>query len=175
MLFLVVDRIGCSPASHKPKQKNWLGNFPKSLRGFGLKQTLPAVFTALAVCLGYVGALSMPGPSSGSTSSAPAEPSFENSKTDFISIAVFEGAKVRGYISFRVAFSISDADRVPEVGFIASDIAIRTRLTVSDIGTNLPALAKKLESKIKTHLEGKFPAEQVKSIQIADFGFDARI
>jgi hypothetical protein len=145
------------------------------LRGTNLRQTIPAFLAAFAVCAGYSSA----GPIAGlfvrkAQSQLPVF-SFEEAKSDFISVAVFEGNKVRGYLSFRIAFSISDTDRVPEVGYLASDYAIRSKFSLADIRANLPGLSKKLEREIKSHVEGILPAELVNSVRIADFGFDARI
>lgn len=133
------------------------------------------ILSIAAVCLGYVGATYW-----SSFDSGDAEPEipvvlFEGAKTDFISVAIFDGEKVKGYASFRVAFSISDAGRAAEVGYLASDVLIRRKLTMADLAAGLPALSKMIEGEIKAHVEGKLPAELVKSVQIADFGFDARV
>ncbi len=109
----------------------------------------------LAVSLGYVGASYWPTFASGQEDAKPAAIVFEGAKTDFISVAIFEGDKVKGYASFRVAFSISDAARAPEVGYLASDILIRRKLTMEDIAGGLPALSKLIEGEIKAHVEGK--------------------
>jgi hypothetical protein len=141
----------------------------------GLRQIIPVFLTTLAVCVGYVSAGPMAGMFIAKEDTPLPVVVFEDAKTDFISVAVFEGDKVRGYLSFRVAFSISNAERAPEVGYLASNAVMRKKLSIADIEGQLPAFSRKLESEIKTHVEGKLPAELVNSVRIADFGFDARI
>lgn len=140
-----------------------------------MRQIVPALLAALAVCIGYVIAGPIAGMLGGKAESPKPVITFEDAKTDFISVAVFEGDKVRGYLSFRVGFSISDAERAPEVGYLASNFAIRKKLSIADIDGQLPELSKKLEGEIKSHVEGKLPPELVNSVRIADFGFDARV
>lgn len=130
---------------------------------------------AIAVCLGYAGTGPVAGFLGGGTENPVPVSSFEDAKTDFISVAIFEGPKVRGYFSFRVAFSISDAARAPEIGYLASDIAIRKKLAVSDIGSSPKALSESFESDIKAQIGARIPADLVESVRVIDFGFDARI
>jgi hypothetical protein len=125
--------------------------------------------------LGYAGAKPIAGFFSSETESPIPVSFLEEAKTDFISVAIFEGKKVRGYFSFRVAFSISDAERAPEIGYLASDVAIRKALSVSDISMNTNALSEKFERAIKAQIEAKMPSDLVEEVKLVDFGFDARI
>ena len=80
-----------------------------------MRTVLLSASGTLAVCLGYAGAGAIIELMRGETEKPAPVSSFEDSKTDFISVAVFDGGKVSGYFSFRVAFSISDAARALEV------------------------------------------------------------
>ena len=140
-----------------------------------MKQIILPVAAATAVCLGYAGTGYIKAMASAKTESVLPEIFYEDAKTDFISIAVFEGAKVRGYVSFRVAFTISDKARIPEVGYLASDIAVRENLSIPDIGSPHSELSKRLEKDIKKQIKGKLPDETVESLKVVDFGFDARV
>lgn len=140
-----------------------------------MKNVLLSALSAMAVCLGYVGTGPIVGVISGKTESTQPVSTFDEAKTDFISVAVFDGGKVRGYLSFRVAFSISDSTRTAEVGYLASDVAIRKKLSMSEIGSSLPALSLKFEDDIKGQIESKLPASLVEGVRLIDFAFDARI
>lgn len=140
-----------------------------------MKQIIVPTSAAVAVCLGYVGAGKLSGFLNSQTESVSPAPAYSEAKTDFISVAVFEGAKVRGYVSFRLDFSVSEAARIPEVGHLASDIAVRRSLSVDDINSELPELSKNLEADIRAKIESKLPEGMIKDMKIIDFGFDQRI
>jgi hypothetical protein len=140
-----------------------------------LKVVLLSASAAIAVCLGYLCAGPIVSMMSGEAESTIPVSSFEDAKTDFISVAIFDGGKVRGYISFRVAFSISDESRTPEVGYLSSDIAMRQNFPISEIGTNLPAISKKFEHDIREQIASRLPANLVENVRVIDLAFDARI
>ena len=140
-----------------------------------MRPVLLSASASLAVCLGYAGAGPITELMRGETEKPAPVSSFEDSKTDFISVAVFDGGKVSGYFSFRVAFLISDAARALEVQYLASDISIRKKLSISQISSSLPALSREFEREIKSQIESRLPASLVESVRVIDFAFDARI
>lgn len=139
-----------------------------------MRQFIISVSTTAAVCLGYASTGPFAAATSGGSDNPTSVSAFEEAKTDFISVAVFDGEKVRGYLSFRVSFSISDAARAGEVGYLASDVSILNAPSFSAVNSNLTLLAKQFENDIKVKIGSALPANLVESVRIIDFAYDVR-
>ena len=106
---------------------------------------------------------------------APAE--FEDAKTDFISIAVFEEGSVQGYVSFRAELSVKSADLAPEASYLIAD-TIHRKLSVFSkiIGKQFkPKDAKLIEEPLLASLQDRLGKDQIASIKLVDIGYDKRI
>lgn len=114
----------------------------------------------------------------------PAEPeapansaSFEEIKTDFISIAVFKEGKVDGYITFRANIGLLNAAKIAEAGYVISDAIHRKLPEFSELFSNgfKSKDAALIEEPLLAALSDRLGKENVNSIKLTDLAYDKRV
>ncbi len=114
-----------------------------------------------------------------SAQAAPAETmeSGEPAKTDYITIEIFNGGVVTGYLSFRAVLTLGDPAEIGIAAYHIADVAHR------DLGklTRLVALpvtegaATQLRSFLFPALQTRMGAANISALEVVDVAFDRRI
>lgn len=101
--------------------------------------------------------------------------SYETVKTEFISVSVFEGGAVKGYLSFRMEVEIAEADRIAEVTYHTSDFMFRRNASYEELKDGRIDNSDKYKVAIENMIKNKFGDKLVKSLKITDYSFDLRL
>ncbi len=102
---------------------------------------------------------------------------FEETKTDFISIAVFRNGVVKGYLSFRAVLTLKDTDRLAEAGYFIADTIHRKLPVFCQLISDPfdPKDAVELEKPLFAALSDKLGKDAIGSLKLADVAFDKRV
>ena len=111
--------------------------------------------------------------------SAPAEAasSDEPVRTDYITIEIFKGGGVAGYLSFRADAHLSDPAAIGMVGYHISDFAHRNLAKLTQL-VPLPineGAAKALQSLLLPALKVRMGPANISALEVVDVAFDKRI
>jgi hypothetical protein len=98
-------------------------------------------------------------------------------KTDFISVAVFRGGVVKGYLSFRAVLTLKDTDRLAEAGYFITDTIHRRLPAFCELISDPfdPKDAVELEKPLFAALSDKLGKDMIGSLKLADVAFDKRV
>ena len=111
--------------------------------------------------------------------SAPAEAAKADElvRTDYITIEIFKGGSVAGYLSFRADAHLRDPAAIDMVGYHISDFAHRNLSKLTQL-VPLPVnegAAKALQSFLLPALKVRMGAANISALEVVDVAFDKRI
>jgi hypothetical protein len=103
--------------------------------------------------------------------------SMEETKTDFISVAIFKNGKVDGYVTFRAKLMLKDPSRLPEAGYLIADAIHRKLDTFSQLFGEKFELkdTKLIEDPLLSTLIDRLGSSEVASLTLVDIAYDKRI
>ena len=101
----------------------------------------------------------------------------EPAKTDYITIEMFKGGTVIGYLSFRAVLTLGDPAEISVAAYHIADVAHRdlgklTRLVALPI---TEGVAPQLRSLLFPALQRRMGTENISALEVVDVAFDRRI
>jgi hypothetical protein len=118
----------------------------------------------------YLSAASQPEISGEETAKEPA-------KTDYITIEIFKGGKVAGYLSFRALVSLKDPAAINMASYHIADIIHRKLPMVAPMTADAPAdgSTDRLQSLLLPALKTRMGPGNISGLKIVDMAYDQRI